>query len=423
MSPVKRTRSARRPQAPGGPFNVIVISFDTLRRDYLGAYGYPKQVSPTLDALAAQGVRFKDAVVNCGWTLPQHMTLLTGLAPIKHGLVYLRLDCHLPARFRPLAEVFRDNGYLTFGLANQNGFGGSWAYGFARGFRSYTDLFPTNNGLELVVEPARQCLRLAGSRPFFMYLHANDTHEPFAANEPWGSKWGSSYQNRYEGQISYVDHYFGLILEELRRLGQAERTLIVATSDHGTEFQEHGFLEKKLNLYEEIARIPLVMALPGVLPVGKAVPGLCQTQDIAPTILDICALPLPPEMDGRSLLPRIRGKKDPAPEVVFAHTLHEKLYKYEHFSARSARYKLIRTVPLAAKFDKLLGDAGERFARLGEVAQFKRGGWRELYDLQRDPGEQRNIIAEEPQLARDLERKLDAWIRRHGYRPRKSRLM
>ncbi len=424
MSATKQKKNAARAKKIEGPFNVIIISFDTLRQDHLQAYGHAKQLAPTLDDLAARGVLFKEALGNCGWTLPQHMTLLTGLAPLVHGAIYLsyKRRCALPARFTTLAEIFQDNGYLTFGLANGNHYGGGWQYGFHRGFRSYTDLFPTNNGMELVVEPAMQCLRLAGSRPFFMYIHTNDTHEPFAASEPFGSQWGTSYQNRYEGEISYVDHQFGLILAELGRLGLAEQTLVVATSDHGTEFQEHGFLEKKLNLYEEIIRVPLIMTLPALLPAGKEVSGLCQTTDIAPAILDICSLPEPEQMNDQSLLPRIANKKAPSPEVVFAHTLHEKTYMYEHFSARSARHKFIRTVPLFTNLEKLEGNVGERFARLADVAELRKGVWRELYDLQNDPAEQHNIVAEERQVARELEKKLNAWIRRCGYQPRTTRL-
>ena len=103
---------------------MILISFDTLRRDHVHAYGHRKRLSPVLDRLARQGVLFKDAVVNCGWTLPQHVTLLTGLYPISHGLIFLRRRCRLAARFRTLAEVFEENGYVTLGFGNRNAFGG-----------------------------------------------------------------------------------------------------------------------------------------------------------------------------------------------------------------------------------------------------------------------------------------------------------
>jgi arylsulfatase A-like enzyme len=408
--------------AEKGPFNVILISFDTLRRDYLHVHGHPKELSPNLDKLAAGGVLFSEAVVNCGWTLPQHITLLTGLYPIKHGLIYLSRPCRLAEKFRTLAEIFQENGYLTFGFGNQNGYGGGWQYGFYRGMRSYSNIFPYNNMMEKAVVPVSWSMEMAGETPFFIYIHTNDTHEPFAASEPFGSQWGSSYQNRYEGEVTYVDHYFGLILDKLKELGLEEKTLIVATSDHGSEFHEHGFLEKKLNLYEEISQIPLIMKLPDVIPAGKEVAGLCQTSDIAPTILDLCSLPLPDEVDGQSLVNRILGKEENPPEVVFAHTLHETMYWYEHFSARTADYKFIRTVPLTPKPQEIKGTASERFDRLASIAQLKDGIWRELYNLKSDPREEQNIIESETDIARQLEAKLDQWLVSCNYTPRESEL-
>ena len=413
MSPEKRDNFESE-----GPFNVIIISFDTLRQDHVHAYGHPKPLSPAMDELAAAGTLFEDAVVNCGWTLPQHMTLLTGLYPPKHRLVHLKRRCHLGKRFRTLAEIFQENGYITLGFGNQNRYGGGWDYGFYRGMSHYTTIFPGNNMMEHATEPIINCLRFVDSRPFFMYIHTNDTHEPFAASEPFGSKWGPSYHNKYEGEVTYVDHYFGLILEELKRLNLHERTLVVATSDHGSEFKEHGFLEKKLNLYEEISQIPIIMALPGVLPAGKRVPGLCQTADIPATVLDICGLTAPEEMDGQSLLSRILGEDNEVPEFIFAHTLHyirNRVDQYEHFSARTKRNKLIRTVPLSPWSD--------RFKRLSEVAQLKDEIWRELYDLKADPGEQNNVIESEPDMAHELENELDKWIASCGYKPLKSRMI
>jgi len=308
-----------------------------------------------------------------------------------------------------------------FGSGNQNAYGGGWEYGFQRGMYSYNTMFPYNNMMESVPKAVSACLDQVKGRPFFMYLHTNDTHEPFMANEPFTTKWGNGYRDRYEGEISYVDHYFGLLLDELRKRRLLDRTLIVVTSDHGTEFGEHGFREKVLNLYEEIIRIPLIMRLPGILPARKVVRGLCQTIDVAPTILDICGLPIPEETDGRSLLPRIRGKGK-AVEVVFAHTLNEKYYSYELFCARAKRYKFIRCAPFRARPDKMPGSPGKRFARLLALAEKRAGVLRELYDLKKDPGEQRNVIRDKPQIAQQLERKLNAWIRGPAYRPRKSGL-
>jgi len=251
----------------------------------------------------------------------------------------------------------------------------------------------------------------------------NDTHEPFAASESFGSKWGREYINRYEGEVSYVDHYFGAVLKEIEKRGLTKDTLVVATSDHGSEFLEHGSHEKKLNLYEEISRVPLIMRFPGVLPEGKKIEGLCQTVDIAPTILDICSLPIPEWMDGESLLPRIRDERGAKPPgYVVAHTLHETIYLYEHFSIRDNRYKFIRTSPLSKRPERLPGEIGKRFERLASVAQLGDDGmWRELYDLEDDPGETRNIISSRPRVASRLERELNEFIRSFSYNPKVRR--
>ncbi|MHC4562840.1 MAG: sulfatase-like hydrolase/transferase [Planctomycetota bacterium] len=412
-----KVKTKAKPSGPVGPYNVLLVSFDTLRRDHVHAYGHPKKLSPTMDALARSGVMFDDCVVDCGWTLPQHTTLLTGAYPIKHGQICLDRPRPLRKEFTTLAEVFREAGYMTFGFGNQNSYGGGQEYGFDRGMRHYTTAYPFNNMMELTPDAIGSALRAAKGTPFFLYYHTNDTHEPFAASEPFGSMWGGAYFSKYEGEVTYVDHYLGKILDELKALDVLDRTLIVVTSDHGSEFAEHGFYEKKLNLYEEIVQIPLIMSLPGALPKKARIPGLCQTSDIAPTILDICSLPIPKSADGRSLLPRIQGKRKTGWPIVFAHTMHEKWYNYEHFSARSERFKLIRCAPFNKHPDRIKGNTGERFARLLEVAQVRGGYCRELYDLKKDPGEQNNIIASSPKIARDLEKQLDAWIRQCGYRP------
>jgi hypothetical protein len=126
-------------------------------------------------------------------------------------------------------------------------------------------------------------------------------------------------------------------------------------------------------------------------------------------------------MDGASLLPRISGKRTGAPKYVFAHTLHESVFCYEHFSARSERYKLIRAVPMRRHPERMAGNVGERFSRLAGIAEIRDGVWRELYDLKRDPQETRNIIREKRPIASALEKELNRWIRSCGYTPRSPR--
>ncbi|KPK96754.1 MAG: hypothetical protein AMK75_07925 [Planctomycetes bacterium SM23_65] len=212
-----------------------------------------------------------------------------------------------------------------------------------------------------------------------------------------------------------MDHYFGEILKSLDKLRLKGRTLVVATSDHGSEFQEHGFLEKKVNLYEELVQVPLILRLPGVLPARKKVRGLCETMDIAPTILDVCGLPVHEQMDGRSLLGRIRGRRTAKTAAVVAHTLHEKVFFYEHFMIRTERYKYLRCRPFYRDPRQLRsrwgGDVERRFERLASVAARRGRFYEELYDLKLDPAETTNLRTRKPALAGKLRRQLSATVR------------
>jgi len=394
---------------------VILVSFDTLRRDHLGCYGYEKKVSPTMDDLARGGVLFEDGVANCGWTLPQHATLVTGTYPITHGLVYLHRRVRFPRRLKTLGELFQGAGYTTLGFCNQNHYGGGWIYDFHRGMNSYTNIFHHNNMMEKAVTHITSYMEMLREKPFYMYIHTSDTHEPFAASEPFGSMWGREYENKYEGEISYVDHYLGRLVEKLEELELIDRTLVVATSDHGSEFREHGFLEKKLNLYEEILQVPIIMHLPGDISPGTRVPGQAQTLDIPPTILDLCGIDIPEGMEGKSMLGRIRGEGG-GPGRVFSHTLHETSYWYEHWSVREKEFKLIRTQRLKKPKSRknLISD---RFRRLEEVATRRRGGLVELYDLLDDPGERDNLAGNRPEIVGRLEKSIRNWVRACGYAP------
>ena len=403
--------------------HIILISFDTMRPDHLGCYGYSKDLAPNLDRLAEMGVKFNDHVANCGWTLPQHMSLLTGMYPLTHGMIRLRDNPPLRPEKTSITKYLRDAGYLNFGIVNSNGYGGGRRFGFDRGFDIYRDDLPGNQHMEKTADRAISCLRENyKGRPCFLYIHVNDTHQPFKPPEPFFSQWGDSHHNHYEAEFTYVDHHFGRILDELDRLKIRENTMVVVTSDHGYEFQEHGFQEKKVNLYNEIIDTVLIFSYPARLPKGKTIDGLAEMVDIAPTILDIIGLPPKPHAQGKSLLPWITGEASGAPkEIVCSHTFHNKQAQdseqsqYEHFSARTADYKFIRSHILCEP-EEFCHDWGDRFRglleRIGEAPTSLRKGMviKELYNLADDPGEQRTILSEKPEIAADLETKLDTWI-------------
>ena len=260
--------------------------------------------------------------------------------------------------------------------------------------------------------------------PCFVYVHVNDTHEPWDAPEPWRNMWGYSYHNLYEGDITYTDHYLGRIFSGLREMGIFDDTLIVVFGDHGTEFWEHGLIGKKVNLYNEILHVPLIFHCPELLPKGLALRGLCESVQVAPTIVDIAGLPPIPSAQGVSLLPRIRGEESNGLDFVCGHTRHEHQrdggsVQFDHYAIQTQRYKFIR-LELHVDPNELHSDWKYRIqaiavrCRIPPESLSSGSVTRELYDLQTDPGEGRNLVTSGNDnyrtLAQDLEKKLDSWI-------------
>ena len=410
--------------------NVIFFSPDTVRRDHLSCYGYNRKTSPNLDRLAKEGVLFMDHVANSGWTLPQYMTMHTGLYPLTHRMTLLKYNPPLSPRIPTIAEILKRYGYVTKAFTSSNRYLHP-SLGYGRGYDDYFWGYGYDRASERIINDVIRWLDKYGRRKkFFIFIHDNDTHEPFNPPEPFDDMWGEEYIDKYDGEISYVDYHFGRLLDKLEDLDIKDNTLVIYTSDHGTEFWEHGFLEKKVNLYNEILHIPLVMSCPSVLPEGKTIHGLIATVDIMPTILDILDIPVKNTLQGKSYLPLIRGDPDFKPRsMVFSHTEHNtrlgNVYQpsFEHLSVHTKDYKFIRAkilLPFDERFFEIKMEGGgnwiTRFKALArrigmDPSKIRQGTvFRELYDLRNDPREQRNIINEKWEIATELERRLDSWV-------------
>lgn len=343
--------------------NVLLISIDTLRADHVGCYGYPRDTTPNLDAVARQGTRFAQHISNTSWTLPSHLSLLTGLPETVHGVESdaRALD---PAR-ETLAEVLSRHGYRTAGF-----FSGPYlspAYGFAQGFERYesvmglslpadvpddwNELAPedrvqaavTRSNLERTGEEllSRATAFLGEERddPFFLFLHFFDCHWDYVPPEPYWRRYDPDYDGdldptrifanprmrpgmpeedlehviaRYDGEIRYTDEIVGRVLSELERLGLADDTLLVITADHGEEFFDHGRFGHRFALFDESLRVPLVVRFPGRVPEGLVVEEQTSVADVMPTILELCGVPRPAEVRGMSLVSLLRGDPEPA---------------------------------------------------------------------------------------------------------------
>jgi choline-sulfatase len=295
--------------------NVILITIDTLRADHLGCYGDRNAATPVLDALAARGVRFPDAVAHVPLTLPSHATILTGVTPLRHG-VRDNAGFVLGSTLRTLAEQFHAGGYET--AAFVSGFPVHHRFGLARGFETYDDQFPHGDDPTrpaYVERRADQTVAAAtawlarrpnpGTHPFFIWLHLFDPHAPYDAPEPYKSRFSS---RPYDGEVAFADAQIGVLLDALKRIGLRDHTLILATSDHGEGLGEHGEPTHGLFIYDSTIRVPLILAGPGI-PSGRVVASLARGIDVAPTLLDLSYLPPLPGAEGRSLRATWAGQR------------------------------------------------------------------------------------------------------------------
>ncbi len=414
----------------GKQWNVVLISLDSLRQDHLGVYGHrprfaPEQpVSPRLDALAAEGVVFDEAWTSTSWTLPAHVSLLTGMTNRGHGVETdaFRLD----PRRRTLAEEFQEAGYATAGY-----FSGPYLdprHGFGRGFDDYrnamrplqealhgptgSDAAPAVTGAVPVLPGRMRQLRnrqshrevtsprvnemaeafleeWAGRRPFFLFLHYFDIHYDYIPDEAepglgrlfdpgytgtmdgrdWFTNpgvWDRRTRKRrisdrdlahvealYDAEIHWVDRHVGAILDRLRELGVYEDTIVCVTSDHGDEFFDHGGIGHGTHLYTELARIPLILRIPGVADDGRRVGSLVRIYDIAPTLLDFALSRTWARADGRSLRDVLLQPESARPRFALARIVRGGEGMFEAW--RDDRYTVVRYSKLDRRASRAQG--------------------------------------------------------------------
>jgi arylsulfatase A-like enzyme len=359
--------------------NLVVIGIDTLRADHLGCYGYPRPTSPRLDALSREGVLFTTAISPSPWTLPAFASMFTGLLPSSHraGEGWWFERTRLDPSFVTLAEVLRGTGYRT-GSFVSNGFV-SPDTGVADGFEE-TRVWFSGKG---ATPAAIAWLDTHAAERFFLFLHIVEPHHPYSPPEEHAAPfldrsyegligtsfgeapdpdWTDADRQRiidlYDGEVSFADALVGDVLDKLAQLGVDDDTIVVVTADHGEELFERGTIGHGHSLYDELLRVPLIIRWPGREPHGR-VEQQVRTMDLFPTLLDALGLPVPPGLDGVSLLPLARGEPQ---EPGSATALAEYLFgDREQKAIRRQDHKLILTLATneGSLFD-LRADAGER---------------------------------------------------------------
>lgn len=380
-----------------GDLNLVFLVVDTLRADHLGAYGYARDTSPTLDRLAETGVRFARHVAQSSWTKTSMASLWTGTYPVSHGI--LRYSHALPEQVRMPAEMLGDAGYRTGGLY-RNGWVGP-EFGFSQGFDLYLKPAPMAGELPVArpfIETARslsgsdwdltqsaiEFVRRNAHQRFFLYAHYMDVHQ-YAA-ERSSALFGSRYEDAYDNAIHWTDRNVGALVEAIEGLGLMERTLIVIASDHGEAFNEHGFEGHGRDLHAEVIETPLIVVLPFFLKPGIVVEEVTENVDVWPTILDLLGLPPLEGAQGRSLVPLMLGGSDPHPGPAFAH-LERRWAKDDGEDP---------TVAVTDGSDRL-------------IHWKNRGAATALFDLAADPHEQESLASRRPCLVERLLREVDRY--------------
>ncbi len=289
--------------------SLLLVTLDTVRADRLGCYGCDFAGTKTIDSVATCGVRFDQAFAQSPLTLPSHATIVTGLLPPTHRIrdngAY-----SLAPEVMTLAEVLESAGYHT--AAFTGAFVLDSGFGLAQGFQVYDDSLPSRGHAGVlqyaerragtVVDRAKAWLRRA-SAPFFLWVHLYDPHVPYDPPSPYDSLFVS---DPYQGEIAYADAQVGRLLASIRDRGLAQTCVVVVVSDHGEALGEHGESTHGYFVYQETMRVPFVMAGPG-LPGGVRISSQVRLADVAPTVLDLLAIPSPSELDGQSLLPVVDG--------------------------------------------------------------------------------------------------------------------
>ncbi|MBI3244884.1 MAG: tetratricopeptide repeat protein [Deltaproteobacteria bacterium] len=372
------------------PPNVVVFTLDTTRADHLGAYGYPDIQTPTIDGLAKAGVLFRRAITAAPITLPSHSSIMTGLYPPAHG-VRDNGTFALAPEVTTLAEVLHTDGYATGAFVGAAVLEGR--YGLAQGFDVYNEDFSQGRRRPLFMYAERPCGQVVSaalawmeqkkSSPFFAWLHFYDPHAGYDPPEPWATQ----YDKRpYDGEIAYADHCIGTVMEALRNWGVENDTVVVITADHGESLGEHGEKTHGLFIYDATVHVPLIFHAPGRLPAARSVDAVVSTVDIFPTLLTLLGKSLPAAVDGKSLLPLMRGRREQESRTAYSETLLPK-YHYgwaELKSVTTHAWKLI--------------DAPQS----------------ELYDLVQDPRELINVYEREHRKSRSLKKTLTSIAERTG---------
>ncbi|MGQ0552504.1 MAG: sulfatase [Planctomycetota bacterium] len=410
---------------------VVLISLDTLRPERLGVYGNDADVSPRIDALAREAVVFDQALAPAPWTLPSHMSMLTGLDPVAHGV--FNAENRLSSRVTTLAQALQTAGFRTAAFTDGGFVKSHW--GFGKGFEIYRDTVDPDgpDGFTRLLPEALDWLKSTRSEDRFIFLHTFDVHAPYQEGDAevlarfrqrplrqtdadWQlARLGFLQQQRtmriseylqieellndYDAGVYEADRGVGQVLDLLIEQDALEHTLFIVTSDHGESFVDHGLhVGHGLGLTDDELRIPLVIRFPGREGAGTRQRTLVDLVDIAATVLEVMGLNRPLEMQGESLRGLVR-REPRQRRYSLAYSQNTRVY-----ALTEGEYKFIGPphLPVMVIAKNHLGPTNPPsvLADRGEEYPFGHGEQRVTlrYDSDGDPLALRDVLLNRPQL-------------------------
>jgi arylsulfatase A-like enzyme/Tfp pilus assembly protein PilF len=387
--------------------NVVLITIDTLRADHVGCYGYKQIKTPNIDGLAADGARFDRAFAVVPVTLPSHTTMLTGTYPMLSGIHDFsgnRLNPLQPT----LASVLKQAGYQTgavIGAAVLDS-----RFGLNQGFDFYYDHFDFNRldeaNLDQMERPGNVVADVAldwlekdwlaknSQNKFFLWMHLYDPHFPYHPPEPYSREYVAQ---PYDGEIAFADEQVGRLLRFLKEKGIYRNTIIVLCGDHGESLGEHGEKTHGFFIYNATMHVPLIIRLPENA-AARTIADPVSLVDLMPTVLGAIGLEVPSQVQGRSLLPKLRDARD-------RDDLHHDDLHHEDQAGRDrVLYGETYLPRLHFNWSELRGSETTKYHFIDAPRP-------ELYDLAKDPGEVHNLFAEKKAVSEEMRAKLAGMIR------------
>ncbi len=391
-------------------WNVVIALIDAAGADHMSVYGYHKKTTPNLERLAKESVVFTNAYAPAPYTISSMGSFYTGLYPHHHGIV--DLGPKLGADVVTLAQVVKKAGLPTFGFTG-NRLGGSLG-GYDKGFDRFVQFqelkdTPTWDKRQPMILNWLDSERPSGR--FFLFVHYVPPHALYNPPAPFKGTFSTGYTGPidpngqhvladidsgklkvspadlqhiadcYDDNMLYADYLVGQLMDKLRQLKLWDNTLFILIADHGEAFGEHGRMQHNSTDYDEMTHVPLMVRFPKKLVKPIRTDALvCSAADMLPTLADVLGVSdAPRNMDGLSWLPVIAGKgKEIRSEVLMRSTTNKPIW-----GLRTKQFKYLYNAQT---------------------------GGRELYDMRADPKEKKNILADKPDVAQKMHKRMEELV-------------